>query len=327
MFENLAMLVVDLGYYNLKCINRKGIIRILKNAHTTSSQGNSVVPLDEKTRQVTLEILDPLYGVIKVTRTYGQNIAQLSGHVQGISSRKVEEIRFAFAALLSKEQHDKKLNIFCIHNESKDFSRIQTALIGKYKVTINGEDIECEVVSCNCLHEGLGTYHDLKKTHELPGSTRILDLGFGLANDAVISGTGDIEYYSTKPELSMFTMAKFIENSETFQTYMATSSCSLLSIAYALEKDKPLGSMPAREWELLKRYSVQEYFKTLKSYLTSPIANAGFFVNTYVLTGGGAAILARENPAFKKVFTIPKEPATASLIGILDHNDIKNSRG
>lgn len=317
-------LVVDLGYFNLKMIDESGNVTIVQNAYVHSSENDVSIPLDSKTKKITLELKDPTFGTVKSTRIYGEKACQFSGHIQGIGSRKVEEIQFAFASVLSSRQNGKRLNVFCIHNEKKDFSLIKQSIIGTHKVRINDQEITCDVTSCECLPEGLGTYYQLKKTQPLVGSTRIIDLGFGLANDLILSETGEIQHYATKPELSVFTLAQIVQNSEIFQEYLKDYNSNLGSIAYALQKDQALGAMPKEEWSRLKSYSISQYYKKIKTYLTAPISNSSLFVNTYVLTGGGSAILDREHKAFKSVFTIPEDPHVASLIGILDHPAIKS---
>jgi len=323
----MTILVVDMGYFNLKMIDENKSITILQNAYVSSSETDSSLPLDDKTRKVTLQMVDPKYGITNITRIYGENACHMAGHVQGVGSRKAEEVRFSFASLLSSKQHNKKLDVFCIHNEQKDFSMIEKSILGHYKVHINGESISCNVISCTCIHEGIGTYFQLKKTQNLVGTTRILDLGFGVANDLIVNDLGKVEYYATKPELSIMMLAKNIENSEVFQNYMKDYNSNLGSIAYALQRNRPMGSIPKNEWERMKSYAISQYYKKLKTYLTAPMSNANLFVSTYVLTGGGATVLNLENTAFKTAFTIPDDAHVASLIGILDHPEIKSKSG
>jgi hypothetical protein len=317
-------LVVDLGYYNGKTIDEDKRITIIKNAYVNAAEGETSIPLDQSTRKVTFQVIDPKYGIINSTRIYGEKVCQMASSIQGIGSRKAEEVRFFFASLLSSKCHNKKIDVFYIHNEEKDFSMIEKSILGVYKVKINGEVISTEVVSCQFLLEGLGSYFELKKTHALSGSTRILDLGFGVANELIVNEQGEVEYFATKQDFSMFMLAKTMESSEIFQTHLGSYTSNLTSIAYALEKDRPLGSMTKEEWDKMKNYAISQYFKKLKNYLTSPNSNSSLFVNQYVLCGGGARILERENEAFKTAFLIPKDAATSSLIGILDHPKIKN---
>jgi hypothetical protein len=142
-----------------------------------------------------------------------------------------------------------------------------------------------------------------------------------------VSDSGKIEYYATKPELSIMMLAKNIENSQVFQNYMKDYNSNLGSIAYALQKNIPMGSIPKSDWDRMKSYAISEYYKRLKTYLTAPMANANLFVSTYVLTGGGAKILDLENTAFKTVFTIPEDPHIASLLGILNHPEVIKLKG
>jgi hypothetical protein len=318
---------VDLGYYNSKSVDTDKKITIVKNAYISASEGETSIPLDEHTKKVTLQIQDPKFGIINSTRIYGDRVCQMASSVQGIGSRKAEEVRFSFASLLSAKCHNQKIDVYYVHNEEKDFPLIEKSIVGVYKVKINGEIISTEVVSCQFLLEGLGTYFELKKSHSLSGNTRILDLGFGLASELIVSESGQIEYFTTKHEFSVFMLAKTLENSEIFQRYLEGYPSNLTSIAYALEKDIPLGSMTKEDWRKMKSFAISQYFKKLKNYLTSPNSNTSFFVNQYVLTGGGARILERESDAFRKAFIIPNDAATSSLIGILDHPIVKNGRG
>lgn len=323
-FGTPKTVVLDVGYYYIKMLDDSKEITLIQNAHVLSSENDTKIPLDSKTRKVTLSVTDPKHGIISLTRIYGENVCQMAGSTQGISSRKSEEFKFAFASTLSLKHDGKKLSVVYIHNEEKDFSIIEKSIVGTYKLKINGDPIVVEVVSCKCMYEGLGSYFELKKTQSLRGSTRILDLGFGLANDLIVNEDGKVQYFSTKPELSIFTLARAIETSESFQSYLGSYSSNLTSIAYALEKDQPLGSMPRDEWNKVKSIAISQYYNRLKSHLTAPLSNANLFVNTFVLTGGGSQLLDRENKAFRNVFAIPDNAATASLRGILDHPDIKS---
>jgi hypothetical protein len=311
-----------MGYFMLKMISEDGEITDLHNAYVSSSENDNSLPLDDKTRKVTLQMVDPKHGITNITRIYGETVCHMGSHIQGVGSRKAEEVRFSFAALLSSKQHNQRLDVVCLHNEEKDFSLIERSIIGHYKVQINNEIISCTVVSCTCIREGVGTYFQLKDTQNLTGVTCILDLGFGVANHLIISDSGKVEYYTTKPELSIMELVKNIGNSQVFQTYMKDYNYNLGSIAYALQKNITMGSIPRSEWDRMKGYAISEYYKKLKTYLAAPIANTSLFASRYVLTGGGAKILDSENTAFKTVFSIPKDAHIASLVGIFNHPEL-----
>jgi hypothetical protein len=314
------LLIIDAGYSKIKSIDKHKKIKTLHNAHMPSTEGERKIPLNDSTKKVSLY---HKHKDLLTTRLYGEIPCQMSNHIQGISGRKIDEIRFNVAAMLTENYHLKEINLVCIYNEEAEFLNLETSLLGEYKVIVNGTMIQCKIVSVKCLLEGVGTYFSLKDaTYINPKKMRILDLGLGVANDLIVDKNGEIEYYSTEPSLSIFNLASIIEKSSLFQDRISKTSktrSNYASIAYALEKDSVPGNLSLSEWNLIKNYGLETYFKTLRSHLMAPAGNSSDFVTCFVLTGGGAALLKRESALFETIFTIPQEPEIASLQGILRH--------
>lgn len=316
------VLVVDSGYSKIKSINDKQNVDLLHNSYVVSSEKDASIPLDAYNRKVSL--YDENTKLTSI-RTYGSIVCETNNHIQGLNSRKTEEMRFTVAAMLRPEYNNKEIHLICIYNDPSEFSMLEKTLLGRYKVKINGVSIDCQVISVKCLHEGLGTYFYLQKNLHSDKANlekvKIYDLGFGVANCCVVNN-GVIEYYANVPELSVYNLASILEKSPLFQesiTHFANGRSNYTSIAYALEKDLTLGSIPREQWNNLKKVALQGYFKNLRSHLRAPINNGNIFVNSYVLTGGGAALLKRESSILDSLFIIPNEAQLASLKGIFYH--------
>ena len=218
MFSQHEIFVLDAGYGYLKAVDREGNVNILRNAYIPSSGSDSSIPLSSSTKKVTLQIKEDGIGFMEETRIYGAGVAHIT-HKGSTTVLKSSEARFSLAALLTEKQAKKILTLICIHNEEKDFKKLEKDLLGSYEVTINGILISTYVEKVLFQKEGIGTFFYLLKNKMLytTGDVRILDLGFGLANDLILSNSGEIRFYKTTQDLTVLTIAKDIANSDIYQ--------------------------------------------------------------------------------------------------------------
>lgn len=322
MFSQHEIFVLDAGYGYLKAVDREGNVNILRNAYIPSSGSDSSIPLSSSTKKVTLQIKEDGIGFMEETRIYGAGVAHIT-HKGSTTVLKSSEARFSLAALLTEKQAKKILTLICIHNEEKDFKKLEKDLLGSYEVTINGILISTYVEKVLFQKEGIGTFFYLLKNKMLytTGDVRILDLGFGLANDLILSNSGEIRFYKTTQDLTVLTIAKDIANSDIYQASCSEGPHNLASIGDALEKDVPLGKMGREDWEKIKKFALLKYFKRVQQHLS--VSVQGAYVNTYILTGGGSELLKNNLPKVKEVFTIPEKAGIASLLGTLEIPEIK----
>jgi hypothetical protein len=323
MFLRNELCVLDAGYGYLKFTDRDGNVNVLRNAYIPSSTSDTSIPLSSTTKKVTMQVTEEGVGIMEETRIYGLGVSHIT-HKGSTNSLKSSEIRFSLASLLTEKQNKKSLTLVCIHNEEKDFKRLEKDLLGSYEVTINDIHVSTRVDKVVFQREGLGTFfHLLKNKTILPtGDVRILDLGFGLANDAILSNSGEIKFYKTTHDLTVLTIAKDIVNSAIYNASCGEGPQNLASIGDALEKDIPLGKMSRDEWEKLKKFTLLKYFKRIQQHLAASVQGA--YVSNYILTGGGSELLKYNLPKIKEAFIIPEKAGIASLIGTLEIPAIKN---
>lgn len=322
MFSHNELCILDAGYGYLKFTDREGNVNMLRNAYIPSSASDTSIPLGPSTKKITLKVTEEGIGVMEETRIYGLGVSHIT-HKGSTNSLKSSEIRFSLASLLTERQNKKSLTLVCIHNEEKDFKRLEKDLLGSYEVIINGVYISTYVDKVVFQREGLGTFFHLLKNKIIypTGDVRILDLGFGLANDAILSNSGEIKFYKTTQDLTVLTVAKDVANSAIYQANCGDGPQNLASIGDALEKDIPLGKMSRDDWEKLKKFTLLKYFKRVQQHLAASVQGA--YVNTYILTGGGSELLKYNLPRVTDVFTIPEKAGIASLLGTLEIPAIK----
>lgn len=324
MFSQNELFLLDAGYGYLKSADKEGNVNILRNAYIPSSVSDSSIPLSNTTRKVTFQIKEEGVGLMEETRIYGSGVSHIT-HKGSTNALKCSETRFSLACLLTEKQHKKSLTLICIHNEEKDFKKLEKDLLGSYEVTINGIYISTYVDKVLFQKEGVGTFFYLLKHKMLfpTGDVRILDLGFGLANDVILSNSGEIKFYKTTQDLTVLTVAKDIANSASYQANCTDGPQNLASIGDALEKDIPLGKMARDEWEKVKKFALLKYFKRVQQHLS--VSVQGAYVNTYILTGGGSELLKHNLPKVKEAFIIPEKAGIASLLGTLEIPAVKKS--
>jgi hypothetical protein len=249
-------------------------------------------------------------------RWYGAMACQ-GIHVRSFERSKIETARHSFAACLRPEDNGHDLTVIASHWNKNEFSLLEQALKGQYRVIRNGREIRCTVTHVQPILEGMGSYHAV--TDRLnPGQTFLLEIGFGTAEEWVIDENGRVIDGRPVTQLGILNLVNSIAADPTVKATLGNGDSSLTvnlsAISAALQKPT-LGRIGEANWTAIKRKHSHEFYQSLKGYLRSTYGQQLQSMDNVVLTGGGAALLASLVPDLAEFFTIPDRPQTASVRG------------
>jgi hypothetical protein len=238
-------------------------------------------------------------------------------HVRSFERSKIETARNSFAACLRPEDDGQDLSVIASHWNRNEFSLLEQALKGQYRVIRNGRKIQCTVTHVLPILEGMGSYHAVADRLN-PGQTFLLEIGFGTAEEWVIDEAGEIADGRPVTQLGIFNLVNSIAADPTVKATLGNGDSSmtvnLSAVSAALQKPT-LGRIGEGNWGAIKRKYSTEFYQSLKGYLRTTYGQQLQSMDNVVLTGGGAALLASLVPDLAEFFTIPDRPQTASVRG------------
>ena len=246
-----------------------------------------------------------MYGVKACTGNYTP--------MNGLS--KIETARDSFTACLRESDHERDLHVVASHWDIENLEALESALKGQYKAIVNGKEIRCTVASVTVLEEGLGSFHAVRSQLK-PGSTLVLEMGFGTCETWLINEDGQI--YDGKA-IDKLGVSALCSELATDPQLRALSQDNANAITPALISRYLADGHPSRinpeAWEKLKSQYATEHLKRLQAELKTEWASKLQDVPNIVFTGGGAALLASVQPKLRQLFVIPDGPQTASVRG------------
>ena len=249
------------------------------------------------------------------TRWYGA-IACEGSHTRSFELSKLETARSHFAACLRPSDDGRDLIVIAAHWDSSEFKALQAALTGQYDVIRNGQSICCNVIEVKPVLEGLGSYN-LVNAQLKPGSTLVVEMGFGTAETWVINNDGQVIDGSPVTQLGILKLVNAIAADPTVRGVLSannSTSINLSLISRALKQDT-LGRIDAATWGAIKTRYATEFLKSFQGYLVSQFESQQQNVVNMILTGGGAELLQAIQPKLSSMFIIPTNAQTASVRG------------
>ncbi|MBD1995117.1 hypothetical protein H6G00_00545 [Leptolyngbya sp. FACHB-541] len=254
----------------------------------------------------------------QLPRWYGALACQ-GQHVRIHGRSKIETAREAFSACLRPSDDGRDLIVVSSHWDVRALDALKAALEGQYKVIRNGVEIRCVVTQVLPVLEGMGTYNALQPSLR-PGSTLLIELGFGTAEEFLIDGSGEIVDGRPVDNLGIYNLVNAIADDPAVRALAtdASGTINISLISRCLQCDT-LGKIDQSNWQAIKAKYVAEYLKTFQGYIKTNYAAQSQAITNIVLTGGGAALLSSIQPKVAQVFTIPDRPQTASVRGSYEH--------
>jgi hypothetical protein len=250
-------------------------------------------------------------------RWYGAKACQ-GQHTPINGQSKLDTARESFTACLRPSDHERDLVVVASHWDASNLDSLKAALTGQYKATINGNEIRCNVISVVTVEEGMGSYHAVTDRLK-PGSTLVIEMGFGTAEFWLVGEDGTPQDGGTVDNLGISQLCKDLALDPQIR---AIASDNANAIAPALISRCLRDGHPSRlapeTWTKLKSNYSSEHLKRLQAYIKSEWAHRLQDVPNIVLTGGGAALLSAIQPKLQQVFIIPEQPQTASVKGSYD---------
>jgi hypothetical protein len=253
-------------------------------------------------------------------RWYGA-IACQGAHVRSFERSKIETARNSFAACLRPDDDGRDLAVIASHWNGLEFSGLEQALKGQYRVIRNGAEIRCTVTQVRTILEGLGSYHTVIDRLN-PGQTFLCEIGFGTAEEWVIDDDGRVVDGRPVTQLGMLNLVNAIAADPTVRNVLGNGDASMtvnLSVISAALQKPTLGRIGEANWSAIKSKYAHEFYQSLRGYLRSTYGQQLQSMDNLILTGGGAALLASLVPDLTEFFTIPDRPQTASVRGAYRH--------
>ncbi len=251
-------------------------------------------------------------------RWYGATACE-GAHVAIHGRSKIETARDGFAACLQTADNGRDLSVVASHWDVTTLDSLKTALSGQYRVVRNGQEITCTVTQVLPILEGMGSYHMVKKLLK-PGSTLLLELGYGTCEEWLIDASGELVDGKTVDQLGIFNLANAIAADPTVRALLADNSGTVNLSALSNGLQQPtLGKISASNWAAIKAKYATDFLKTLQGRLKTQYATQSQTISNIVLTGGGAALLRSIQPKVDQVFLIPEQPQIASVVGAYAH--------
>lgn len=253
-------------------------------------------------------------------RWYGA-IACQGPHVRSFERSKVETARDSFAACLRPSDDGRELVVVASHWNAQEFAALTKTLIGQYRVTRCGHQINCTVTQVLPILEGIGSYYAIAN-RLVPGQTFLLEVGFGTAEEWVIDADGRVIDGRPVTQLGIINLVNAIAADPTVRSFLgngdAAQTVNLSFLSAGLQRPT-LGRIGEANWTAIKAKYAQEFYRSLKGYLRTQYGSQFQAMDNLVLTGGGAALLASLVPDLSESFTIPDQPQTASVRGAYDY--------
>ena len=247
-------------------------------------------------------------------RWYGEMACQ-GAHTKLHGRNKVETAREAFAATLRASDDGRDLIVIASHWDKPALEALKAALTGQYKVTRNGVDIRCTVTQVLPILEGMGSYEAVKDRLQ-PGSTLLIELGFGTSEQWVIDSKGRIISGATVDEFGLNRLCQSIANDPAVRGLCSDNSGTVNPslISQAL-REESIGRIKPDIWKAIKANYGGEFLRSLNGYMRTQFADQSQSISSIVLTGGGASFLQSIQPKVSQAFIIPDGPQTASVRG------------
>lgn len=230
---------------------------------------------------------------------------------------KVDTARQSFAAMLRPSDDGKELVVVAAHWDEDKANEMGKRLMGQYSVTVNGDEINCEVVHVIPIQEGKGTWYKLHHDGVITtGNTLLYELGFGTTEkrlipmDGMVLGHEPDESLSIKDLVSDIGRIPLIETAIT-RLQQQKSSQTILSRALRTHQLERLKS----NWDDVVKASVVDWVKKLVNEVMNDDLASG--AENWVLTGGGAELAKPylEAAGVADNFIIPDDAQTASVRG------------
>lgn len=250
-------------------------------------------------------------------RWYGE-IACQGNHTKLHGRNKVETAREAFTATLRPSDDGCDLIVIASHWDKPALESLKAALTGQYKVTRNGKEIRCTVTQVLPVLEGIGSYEAVKDRLK-PGSTLLIEVGFGTSEQWVIDSKGRIISGQTVDEFGISRLCQAIAQDSNIRSLCSDNAGSVNPslISQAL-REESIGRVKAENWKVIKANYGGEFLRSLQGYLRTQFADQGQAITNIVLTGGGAAFLQSIQPKVSQAFIVPENPQVASVKGSYD---------
>jgi len=247
-------------------------------------------------------------------RWYGE-IACQGIHTKLHGRSKIETARECFAATLRESDDGRDLIVIASHWDKPALESLKVALSGQYKVTRNGTEIRCTVTQVLPVLEGIGSYEAVKNQLK-PGSTLLIEIGFGTSEQWIIDDRGRVISGVTVDEFGISRLCQAIAQDSNIRSLCSDNAAAVNPslISQALQQES-IGRVKAENWKLIKANYGGEFLRSLQGYLRTQFADQGQAITNIVLTGGGAAFLQSIQPKVSQVFIIPENPQTASVRG------------
>lgn len=252
-------------------------------------------------------------------RWYGSKASLSANYTTMNGQNKIDTARESFTACLRSSDHERDLVVIASHWDDEHLDSLKAALVGQYKATVNGNEIRCNVISVVCVEEGMGSYH-ASKSQLKPGSTLVIEMGFGTAEFWLVNEEGQIFGGTPNDKLGISQLCKDLARDPHVS---ALGSDNSNSIGVSMLSRYLMSGHPSRisedVWTKLKGQYSAEHFKRLQSVLRDQWADKLQDVPNIILTGGGAALLVSMQPKLRQVFVIPENPQIASVKGSYDY--------
>ena len=259
-------------------------------------------------------------------RWYGVTACRDLNHVRTHGLSKIDTARASFAACLRPSDDQKDLIVIASHWESAGFPALQKALMGAYRVFVNGHEINCKVIKVIPILEGLGSYHSAKSRLQ-PGESLLIELGYGTAESWLLDEDGQqFGAPSAIDSLGVYSVIREMQNDSLIRSLAADGSAEVCSslLSRALQSDR-CGRLDPQAWAGMKGKYSANYLNRLIAHLRTKFSSQTQTLVNVIVTGGGAAFLLEQQPKFGQAFIVPEHPQTASVRGAyLMHEAIAN---
>jgi hypothetical protein len=248
-------------------------------------------------------------------RWYGAN-ACLGAHTPVFGSNKIEAARASFAACLQPSDHGKNIKVVASHWETAGFDQLKTALLGKYSIVRNGEQIDCTVVEVGTILEGLGAY-EIVKPKLKEGSTILLELGFGTAEVFLFSAQGKPLNMQVVDKLGVSTLVNDLAKDASVRSALLADGSGTPNRSFISQHlpEPTMGRIGSDNWAALKAKYGKKYLAKIAAFLRADWADEMQITVNVVLTGGGAALIQSVLPDQAARFIIPDQAHSASVRG------------
>jgi len=249
-------------------------------------------------------------------RWYGSK-ACLADHKRIHGLDKIGTARESFAACLRPSDHGRDLIVIASHWNYCELTDLKTALTGQYKVTRNGEEIQCTVTQVLPVLEGLGSYEAVKPKLD-PGHSLLIEIGYGTAEEWLIDESGEVVDGNPVTALGVAKLVNSIASDPAVKAGLGITSNSTsvnLSLISAALQSETLGKLSAEQWRAIKRKHVNAWFEMIQAHIATKYESQSQNLVNLILTGGGSALLQSVKPDVIEFFTIPDRPQVASVIG------------